>query len=54
MWSKNSVPLALVVDGSLELAYYLKRMNGIVVYTHSGKNFAINLQDVNVKTNRDH
>lgn len=54
MWSKNSVPLALEIDGSPELAYYVKRIANVIVYKHSGKFFAVDTKDLHVKTNRDH
>lgn len=50
MFSKNSVPLVLEIEGSEELAIYMKRFDGKIVYTHGGKNFAINVKDLNVKT----
>lgn len=49
MWSKNSCPYALEIDGSTELAYYVKRSGEIVVYTYAGKMLALNLKDLNVK-----
>lgn len=53
MWSKNSVPAALEIEGSNELAYYVKRFDGKVVYRHGDKFFSINLKDIHAKTTRD-
>lgn len=50
MWSKNSVPLALEIEGSEELAIYVKRQGGFYVYTHAGKLLVLALKDLNVKT----
>lgn len=50
MFSKNSCPMTLKIVDSTELAIYVKRFDGKVVYTHGGKNFAINVKDLNVKT----
>lgn len=49
MWSKNSCQLALEIDGSTELAIYVKRLGNVVVYTHAGKMLALNLKDIHVK-----
>jgi hypothetical protein len=53
MWGKNSVPAAIEIEGSNELAYYVKRSGDLIVYTHAGKSFGINLKDVHAKTTRD-
>ena len=49
MWSKNSVPLALKIEGSEILAIYVKRKNMFIVYYHVNKLFAIDLKDVHAK-----
>lgn len=45
MWSKNSVPLALVIEGSDELAMYVKRSGDLIVYKHGETFFAISLRN---------
>lgn len=49
MWSKNSCQFALEIDGSTELAIYVKRLGNLIVYTHAGKMLALNLKDIHVK-----
>ncbi len=50
MWSKNSVPLALEIEGSDTLAMYVQRNGNLIVYTHAGKLFALNIKDIHAKS----
>lgn len=42
--------MTLEIEGSNELAIYVKRISGMIVYTHAGKLLALNPKDLNVKT----
>lgn len=49
MWSKNSVPLALEIEGSEILAIYVKRQNMFIVYYHVDRFVVIDLRAIHVK-----
>lgn len=46
MWSKNSVPMAIQIDGSSELAYYVKRVDSLIIFRHAGKYFGMNMKTI--------
>lgn len=50
MFSKNSCPMTLEIEGSTELAYYVKRSGNFYVYSYAGKLLALDMKEVHAKS----